>query len=679
MIREALFHDETGLCRQPEEPRAGQPVTLSFRTARDDVSAVYLVSRDREMRLSRDREQTDPRFDWYRITLTVTEKLFSYYFEVESGTEMVTYDRTGCVLRPDPQHQFRIRTDLSVPAWARGALMYQIFTDRFCNGDGENDVEGGEYVYLRRRTERASWSSGVHTFDVARFYGGDLPGVRSRLDYLQSLGVEVLYFNPLFVSPSNHKYDTQDYDHIDPHLTVLPALSEKNPGPEGGNSEAARYDRITTDPAILAASDAYFADFCAEIHRRGMRIILDGVFNHCGSFNKWLDREKFYESAGGVPGAYAAKDSPYHDYFRFAKDDWPDNASYEGWWGNDTLPKLNIDGCEELAGEILRIGRKWVSPPYCADGWRLDVAADLGHSRSANHAFWRRFRDAVREANPDAVVLAEHYGNPAAWILRGEWDSVMNYDAFMEPVTWFLTGMEKHSDFRNDELYGNGEAFFHMMGNAMSKLTGQSLYCAMNQLSNHDHSRFLTRTNRTVGRLATSGAEAASQGINKGVFREACVMLMTWPGAPAIYYGDEAGLCGFTDPDCRRPYPWGHEDLELIEFHKYLARFRSRTSCLRTGSVKRLLAGYQMLAYGRFDEKTQAVVVIHNGTGWRHVRLPVWTVGVPDGETLTRVLTSSEAGYNVGAKTMTVKDGYLEADIGPVSAVLYLGREEDET
>ena len=678
MITEALFHDETGLCRSPEEPRAGEPVTLFFRTAKDDVSAVYLVSRDHEMRLCRDKDRRDARFDWYRITLTVPEKLFSYYFEVESGMDMVAYDRTGSVRRPDPQHQFRIQPGLSVPDWACGALMYQIFTDRFKSGDGDNDVQSGEYVYLKHRTEQVAWDSEVQGFDVARFYGGDLPGVRSKLDYLQSLGVEVLYFNPLFVSPSNHKYDTQDYDHIDPHLTRVPLLSETNPAPEQGNEGAERYGRITTDAHILEASDAWFADFCAEVHARGMKIILDGVFNHCGSFNKWLDREKIYEKGGGVPGAYARKDSPYHGYFRFEKDAWPDNPSYEGWWNNDTLPKLNIDGCPELADEIIRIGKKWVSPPYCADGWRLDVAADLGHTRSANHAFWKRFREAVREANPQALVLAEHYGNPAAWILRGEWDSVMNYDAFMEPVTWFLTGMEKHSDFRNDGLYGNGEVFFHMMANAMSKLTGRSLYCAMNQLSNHDHSRFLTRTNRTVGRLATSGSAAASQGINKGVFREACVMLMTWPGAPTLYYGDEAGLCGFTDPDCRRPYPWGHEDLELIEFHKYLASFRRKCSCMRKGSVKGLAAGYQLVAYGRFDADTQAVVVIHNGTDWKHVKLPVWTLGVPDGQTLERVLTSNEAGYNVGCKSMTVKDGYLEADIGPVSAVLYLRKESGE-
>ncbi len=209
---------------------------------------------------------------------------------------------------------------------------------------------------------------------------------------------------------------------------------------------------------------------------------------------------------------------------------------------------------------IMKIARKWVSPPYNVDGWRLDVAADLGHSNEYNHQFWRDFRKNVKEANPEAIILAEHYGEAKSWLQGDQWDTVMNYDAFMEPVTWFLTGMEKHSDEYSEGMYGNSDCFISAMQYHMASFYAPSLMTAMNELSNHDHSRFLTRTNHKVGRVAHLGSEAAGQDINKAVFREAVVMQMTWPGAPTIYYGDEAGLCGFTDPDNRRTYPWGRED-----------------------------------------------------------------------------------------------------------------------
>ena len=174
----------------------------------------------------------------------------------------------------------------------------------------------------------------------------------------------------------------------------------------------------------------------------------------------------------------------------------------------------------------------------------------------------------MKAANPNAIILAEHYGNPEGWLKGDEWDTVMNYDAFMEPLTWFLTGMEKHSDEYREDLLGNSEAFIGAMKTHMRALHMSALQTAMNELSNHDHSRFLTRTNHRVGRISYAGPEAASEGVNPAVMREAVTIQMTWPGAPTVYYGDEAGLCGFTDPDNRRTYPWGREDYQMIDFHR---------------------------------------------------------------------------------------------------------------
>ena len=196
------------------------------------------------------------------------------------------------------------------------------------------------------------------------------------MDYLEELGVEVIYFNPLFVSPSNHKYDIQDYDNIDPHYGKI-VVDEGEVLPDGchDNSKATKYISRVTDPRNLEASNELFRQVVEEAHRRGMKVILDGVFNHCGSFNKWMDREGLYTDRNIYePGAYLSEDSPYRDYFAFTDErSWPKNTTYEGWWGYDTLPKLNYEGSETLYQYILKIAKKWVSAPYNTDGvwtWR---------------------------------------------------------------------------------------------------------------------------------------------------------------------------------------------------------------------------------------------------------------------------------------------------------------------
>ncbi len=678
--RNALFCDENENFRIPSEPEAGESVILRFRTARNDVDAVYYVEMGKKTEQLMWRVSSDYWFDYYEWRITMPDHPVEYQFRVVKGRESCCYNRMGVADDIQNSYDFRLTPGFHVPAWAKGAVMYQIFVDRFCNGDDTNNVESCEYVYIGRPVYRVEdWSKNPSTMDVGCFYGGDLQGVWDKLDYIQGLGVEVIYFNPLFVSPSNHKYDTQDYDHIDPHYgKIVKDGGELVSNEARDNQGASKYVIRSADFENLKASDELFADFMREVHRRGMRVIIDGVFNHCGSFNKWLDRERIYErSRFYKPGAYAAKDSPYHTFFKFNDENgWPYNEAYDGWWGHDTLPKLNYEDSPKLYEYIMNIAKKWVSPPYCVDGWRLDVAADLGRTSDYNHGFWRDFRKTVKNANPDALILAEHYGDPQTWLQGDQWDTIMNYDAFMEPVTWFLTGMEKHSDEYNEKLYGDGEAFFQSMFYHMSRMQNQSVLTSMNELSNHDHSRFLTRTNRTVGRIGTVGAEAADQGVHYGIFREGVMLQMTWPGAPTIYYGDETGVCGWTDPDNRRTYPWGKEKQELIEFHRYMIGLHKHNKALRRGSLKRLLAGNQMIAYGRFCEENRCVVVINNGKTPQDLEIPVWEIGIRDQDRLTRVMLTYTEGYNVGALNFPVVDGYLKITMGENSSVLLISNGE---
>ena len=659
----AMFSDGTRFYRNPEEPNAHDKVTIRFRTAKYNVDYVDMYVDG--MRYPMTRFLQDDVFDYYEATFELGENKTRYYFKIKSGKVVCYYNQWGALRELNQAYDFEIIPGFKTPSWAKGAIVYQIYVDRFYNGDPSNDVTDGEYVYIGAPVNHVDdWNRLPQSMDVRDFYGGDLKGVMKKLDYLSDLGVDVIYFNPLFVSPSNHKYDTADYDNIDPHIGVIVEDSDEN-----------KYRTRVTSKKNLDASNKLFIKLVQEIHKRGMRVIIDGVFNHCGSFNKWLDREHIYEGCENfASGAYISKDSPYRNYFSFSdnrNEAWPNNGSYEGWWGHSTLPKLNYENSKELEDYVIGIGKKWVSAPYCVDGWRLDVAADLGHSSEYNHAFWKRFRKEVKAANKDAIIIAEHYGNANSWLQGDEWDTIMNYDAFMEPVTWFLTGMEKHSDSRNDSLFGNARSFFDSMKHNMATIGAQPIAISLNQLSNHDHSRFLTRTNRKVGRINTLGSEAASEGINYGIFKEAVVIQMTWPGAPGIYYGDEAGLCGFTDPDNRRTYPWGHEDKELIEFHKDLIALHKKHKALMGGSLKELVCDYNLISYGRFLEEDVVIVVINNNDVEKHVKIPAWQLGLTKKDEVAQVFMTTNREHSTSVLGYSLSHGDLNIMVRPYSAVIF--------
>ncbi|MDO5539382.1 MAG: glycoside hydrolase family 13 protein [Eubacteriales bacterium] len=668
----ALFSDETENFVTPMEPEPGDTVTIRFRAKRDNIDAVYLRIGDEALLMENDH--VEGYFDYYKIEVKMGIRPLKYFFEVRVGRLTCYFDKLGPSKDIRNNYSFVLVPGFHTPDWAKGAVMYQIFVDRFYNGDKTNDVEDREYFYIGDATSKVTdWNKCPAYMGIREFYGGDIQGVMDKLDYLQDLGVDVIYFNPIFVSPSNHKYDIQDYDYIDPHYgKIVKDTGDLLAEGDCDNTHATRYITRVTDKANLEASNELFAKFVEEVHRRGMRVILDGVFNHCGSFNKWLDRERIYENQEGYEkGAYVDANSPYRSFFKFHDEHaWPYNKTYDGWWGHDTLPKMSYENSPKLHDYILRIARKWVSPPYNVDGWRLDVAADLGFSNEYNHQFWREFREAVKEANPDAIILAEHYGDPRSWLQGDQWDTVMNYDAFMEPLTWFFTGMEKHSDEYREDMLGNGLHFEWAMGHFMTSFLGPSLQVSMNELSNHDHSRFLTRTNHRVGRVANLGYEAAGENVNKAIMREAVVMQMTWPGAPTIYYGDEAGVCGFTDPDNRRTYPWGHEDKELIEFHKKMIRIHKDHPALMRGSVKIIESSHQFLCYGRFMGTERMLIAFNNSNESMTKDIRVHDIGIRSEDKMIQIMQTYADGFSDDMVCYDVNRGAVTLTLPPTSAMV---------
>ena len=667
--KEALFHDGSSqFCKYNEK---SDTYTFILRTTIGAVSQAFMAIDGYEMRMS--HMDTKGRFDYYAINLALGTKMIKYHFRTV-GQYRLYYNVFGASEHFSEEWEFEFTPGFKTPDWAKGAVMYQIMVDRFNNGDKSNDVMTNEYAYIGRGVSKVeNWMEPPAVDGTRQFYGGDLQGVIDKLEYLEKLGVEVIYFNPIFVSPSNHKYDTQDYDYIDPHFgKIVNDNGKLLKDGDNNNEHAQRYKVRTTDLANLEASNKLFVELVEKAHAHGIKIIIDGVFNHCGSFNKWMDKEKFYtKNKNYKSGAYISKDSPYNLYFKFLEDRWPDNNSFEGWWGFDTLPKLNYEGSKELCDYIIEVGKKWVSPPYNVDGWRLDVAADLGHSQEFNHEFWKKFRKAVKEANPEAIILAEHYGDANSWLQGDQWDTIMNYDGFMDPVTWFLTGVDKHSDNSNPGMRGDAGTFKLTMQYQMSRMQNQSLLVAMNELSNHDHSRFLTRTNRMVGRVGTAGTAAASQDIDEAIFKQGVVMQMTLPGAPTLYYGDEAGVCGWTDPDNRRTYPWGHENFEILEFYRETIAIHRQHKVFKTGSYKPLVEQRDLLCYGRFDMDNAAFVLINTSDTDKTVSIPTWTLGVEDGESFERLIETSREFYNCGRVKVVQENNIVTVTVKANSSVIY--------
>lgn len=664
---EGIFSDETIEYVSMQSLKNRQNIRIQIRIFKDDKPDIILVDHRDGSEVVMSKLRSSEYFDFYYADLEDRDYL-KYYFKIIDGKNTLFFTRFGITDYLKEDALFEYNKNFTLPDWAKGALMYQIFIDRFNRGDETNDVVDDEYIYIGLPVKhKENWNEYPSNFDVGYFYGGDLAGVLQKLDYLRDFGVEVIYFNPLFVSPSNHKYDTQDYDYIDPHIGVIVEDADGVLGEyDTDNKNAVKYVKRVTSKKNLEASNELFIRLVEEAHKRNIKVIIDGVFNHCGSFNKWMDKEGIYKRADDkYPiGAYWSKESEFRSYFNFIGNE------YDGWWGHDTLPKLYYENSKKLVDEVLNIAKKWVSPPFNVDGWRLDVAADLGYSHEFNHIFWSMFREAVKSANNDAVILAEHYGDPSFWLDGKCWDGVMNYDGFMEPVSWFLTGLEKHSDREDMNLKGNADAFFLMLKNALGKMPYDSILVSMIQLSNHDHSRFLTRTNGIVGRINSHKSEDAESGVKLEVMRQAIMMQITLPGAPTVYYGDEVGVCGFTDPDSRRTYPWGNENLELLEYHRYVNKWHRIRKELKTGSLIRLISTGGVVCYARVLKDNISVVIINAGEYTAKTDIPLYLTGMRDNAVISRVIYTNKVGYNVGRVTYINDNGYLNFEIEPHSGYL---------
>lgn len=508
---------------------------------------------------------------------------FSHTLSPLQSPELVWYwfrfwrdDGSGCFLDKTGYHcegtpvpwQLTVYEKRPTPAWFGEGVTYQIFPDRYCRLSIPNPAGliGDRWVH-EDWYEAPAWMPEGGEVKNRDFFGGSLAGIAAHLDELAALGVSTLYFCPIFESASNHRYNTADYMKIDPMLGT-----EKD-----------------------------FKRLCAEAKKRGIRILLDGVFNHTGSQSLYFNADGFYPTLG----AAQSKESPYYDWFQFS--DWP--GSYDAWWGISTLPNVRED-CPGYVDYIIE-GRDSVVKHWLragASGWRLDVADELPDE------FIEKLRAAVEETDPDALLLGEvwedasnkiSYSRRRKYLQGRELHGVMNYP--------FRTAL------LNYLLDGPAEDFMEAMETIRENYPPDAFYSAMNFLGTHDTPRVLTVLG---GVPLPEGREAQSHFSLTPVQRAAglerltvaAAILFTFPGSPMIYYGDEAGMEGAADPFNRRTYPWGREDQALLDWFRTLGQLRKNRLSLRRGSFRWLAAQGPLLAYLReYGQEATATLVNTSG------------------------------------------------------------------
>ncbi len=619
-----LFHDQGPLYISATSIDCFVAPRVFMRTARLDATSVnikYLDTSNNTWRwvpMNWVQADASGRFDLWAGNIPASCANRYYRFQINDGTKTVWYNARGASNAEPAAGDFSLVVGLNTPYWAKNNVLYQVFVDRFANGDTANDVRTNEYVYAGKPTQSKAWGqspaadAGFSSSTV--FFGGDLAGVDNSLPYLRNtLGVSGLYLNPVFTSPTNHKYDTQDYDNVDPHFGGNVALS-----------------RVVADAHSTASGPA-------------MKVVLDGVFNHTGSWNKWFDRDHVWPT---VTGAYESQTSPYSSYYAFTA--WPNQ--YASFLGNHpTMPKVNFGASGSAArnaiyGSTTSVAQKWIRQ-YGVDGWRLDAPqyADAGTGQgnnATNHQIWTEFRTAVTSAKSDALILGEYWGNANPWTGNGrKWDGATNFDGFTQPVSRWITG----KDYQNNPATLSTTDFDRWLRDTRANYPTQVQQVMSNHLSNHDITRFGTRAGGDIWKTYL-----------------ALFFQMTYVGMPTIYYGDEYGMQGGADPDNRRTFDWSKATTanSAVALTKKLIGIRNAYPALRTGSFITLGTTPTMYAYGRMDRNNRIAVVLNNDSVSHSYTVPAYQLSMANGSVVTDKITGASYTVTNGTVTVTVPGHY---------------------
>jgi alpha-glucosidase len=620
-----LHHDSSALYVSNPLPKYNERVMITLRAPANAPihKALLRTAPDGENHhapMTKIRE--DQVSAWWQAEMPATMPRNPYRFKIYSDEGIFHLNAAGVSRfeRPDAL-DFKLLTDYAAPSWLGNAVFYQIFPDRFAQGDPSLAVKPDEWHYGPFKTQFRPWGAPLLPWREAGnldFYGGDFPGIIQRLDYLADLGVNAIYLTPIFLSYSNHRYDIADFYNVDPHL--------------GGNDGLA---------ALRRALD-----------ERGMHLALDITLNHCGSRNRWFT------------AAQADLASPTAEYFTFY-DHNPDN--YEAWLGVRTLPKLNYRS--QALRDVLyqshdAVLRHWLREPYRIDAWRLDVANMQGRQGAIQlgNKIGRQIRSAVKHEAPNTYIFGEHFYDGTPDLQGDELDASMNYQGFTLPLWRWLCGRElgyerqKHQGAEIEIMFMAAEDMATQWQIFRAAIPWQIATQQFNLLDSHDTVRLLDKV-----------------GHDKALVKLAATLLLTYPGVPCIYYGDEIGLPGGDDPDNRRCMPWedkdkvGHDlvwDNHLHAFFKQGIAWRKSAPALLHGGYQDLYAHNGLIAYQRQSVEQRLIVIAHRGPDTlNEAAIPVWQGGIHDGAVLVDW---------VNGGTHTVTDGTIHLSQLERGAVLLL-------
>jgi len=578
--RNSLYREKIGALAE------GETLRLKVLLHRDAAvySAYLMIKNDSDEQFS---ELLLTPTDWvedYRVyegSLTLTEGLYWYCFRYTSAHGEFYVSKTETSLgvvstESNCWQQTVYSNDYTTPDWLDGGIIYQIFPDRFYNsGQEKENIPSDRFIC----TDWSKQPEHRQPQDICRlgndYYGGDLKGIEQKLDYLESLGVNCIYLNPIFEAHSNHRYNTADYLKIDPILG-----SEKD-----------------LESLINAAK------------KKGIYIILDGVFSHTGDDSKYFNRYARYNTVG----AYNSPDSPYYSWYKF--DNYPNK--YSSWWGIETLPETkeeDLSFSEFITGEK-GVVRYWLNKGI--KGWRLDVADELPD------CILDKIRLAIKVEGKENYLLGEvwedasnkiSYGYRRKFLRGKQLDSVMNYP-FANAIVDFIKN-------------GNSARLINTVLNVVENYPPQSVKLLMNHIGTHDTARILSRlgTDRLNGadREAQSRITLTNEEYLNGVklLKLAAVIQFTLPGVPSIYYGDEVGMQGGSDPFCRGTYPWGKEDSQLLEFYRELGNLRRNSKAFCSGEFIPCDCGENVAVYIRKNGKNAAFIAVNRGNEESVITLP---------------------------------------------------------
>ena len=569
MLREAIYHKPCGAYAYPLD---SQTLSITLRAKKGDLKSCQLFYGDSWQpdvplqAVKMKKVATDELFDYFRIIVDVPSRRIRYVFLLDDGHEKLWYSEKGFSIEKFEAGELglpyfellyiRENDVFSVPEWARGAVIYQIFPDRFYNADKTNDPPNSK-----------RWGELPVTEDT--FYGGDLRGIIEKISYLSELGIDAIYLTPIFSSPSPHKYDTSDYYQIDPHF---------------GDFET-------------------FKELVDKCHERNIKVILDGVFDHCG-YNFWAFQDVVQKG----------RKSKYRKWFRIY--DFPirthPQPTYETWGkGIWWMPRLLTEN-PEVKKYLIKVAVYWIEKAGI-DGWRLDVASEVDHD------FWREFRKAVKRANPEALLIGEVPHEVTPWLQGDQFDSVMNYPFRAVMIDFFAKETIKVDVF--DAILAKQRVEYKQQANEV-------LY---NLLGSHDTIRFLSLCKGKEEKMVL-----------------AITFQMTYLGMPAIYYGDEVGMVGgdWSYLDCRRAMVWDEvsQNRELLNHYKKLINIRKVHPALTQGDFTTVHMNPRSNTYGflrRYGDE-RIFVILNNSPRKQTVTISVKKIGFAENATFFDLLSREE-------------------------------------